>query len=432
MGAGGLARHLAGRDFGAMMRRFRRVAACGPLALFAVAPRLAAQHDTLSVARARDRVLQTSPVLAAARASAEAAVQRERQAILVQAPELDAELGGEGPFKRVEGSLTYTVALRSSAKSRALRAVLDAVSRRVAAGVEVARRELLLRTTRAFYRAALLDQRVGLDSADADAVAALAANARARRALGTATDIDVLRLESEASAAERTLTGDRAQRDVARLQLAALLGASADSLPPLAFDLDSARHDDSGLRLAGAIALASVTTAELDLDRARAAVEVAHLYRWSDPRIGGGVGYQQGDPVLTAVVRIPLPTAGHNAHAIAAANLDVRAAEARLVQARRDSAAAVSAVHLLRRASAAQLANVRDDLDRRREAEMLARRRLDEGGPYLQIWLDVRRDRIALQRQELALVMALTTAQPMGDLAAGPVAAPAASSPETP
>ena len=415
-----------------MMRRSRRVVLLLAFAPLAAARRLAAQGDTLTAAAARERVLATSPVITAARAGGEAAVERERQTILLQAPELDAEVGGEGPFKRVEGGLTYTVPLRSSAKTRALHAVLAATQQRASAAVAVASRRMMLRVTRAFYRAALLDRRVALDSEDAEAVAALAANARQRRALGAATDIDVLRLESETSSAERRLIADRAQRAVERATLASLLGMPDDSLPALAFHIDSVRNDSSALALAGALAIATVSGAELDVERARATAAVARLYRWTDPRVGGGLGYQQGDPVLSAVVRIPLPSPGHNAHAIAAAGYDVRAAEARLAQARRDSAITTRTVALLREAAARQLANLGADLARRREAEMLARRRLDEGGPYLQIWLDVRRDRLALEREELDLVLALTTAAPVAGAVPDAVLMPGESAVEGP
>ena len=126
---------------------------------------------------------------------------------------------------------------------------------------------------------------------------------------------------------------------------------------------------------------------------------------------------QQGEQVISAVVRLPFPARRKNEYAIQAASRELFAAESRLTAARRRADAAVREATALRAAAAEQLALLGADLERRRTAESLARRRLEEGGPYLQIWLDIRRDRLALEREELDLMLQLTAAAPLLDLA---------------
>jgi outer membrane protein TolC len=405
-----VARLVAGGKFTLMTRARCRLPGAVVVALV-IGPAIAgAQRDTLTLAAARSRALATHPAIAAALAAAAAAIPRGRQGLLLEVPELDVEVGGEGPFTRLAGRATYVVPLRSSRKTGALRDLLEADARRVAQAVDLARTAVELDVTRAFYRAALLAERVRIGEDDSAALAALVENAHRRYTAGTATDIDVLRLESEASAARRRLIGDRGRHRAALGALAALLGTPTDSLPALGIDRDAVAGDSTALALVRRLAALEVAAAALDTVRARAALDLERRSRWTDPRVGGSYGVEQGEPVLSAVVRLPLPARHGNAYAIRAAELDARAAEARLAAALRRADVAVRGAAAARDAAAAQLTLVSQDLVRLRTAEALARRRLEEGGPYLQIWLDIRRDRIALEREALDLLAAAATA----------------------
>jgi outer membrane protein TolC len=121
------------------------------------------------------------------------------------------------------------------------------------------------------------------------------------------------------------------------------------------------------------------------------------------------VGYQQGEPTLLAIMRIPLPARG-NDEAIEAATHSADAAAARLDAARRRAGRQLEQADALQRAAIAQLQVLDQEREARRTAEQLARRRLEEGGPYLQIWLDVRRERLALERERLDLQLLLLIA----------------------
>lgn len=402
-----------------MMRRCRWFLAAVAISLIGAPAAAAAQSgDTLSLDTARDRAIAGSPAIAAAQASAAAAVARARQALLLAAPELDLSVGAEGPFTRPQAAATYTLPIRSSAKTHALRAVFDAETRRADRDVAAVRARVELAVIQDYYRAALLDDRLRLDREDSAAVAELADNARQRRASGMATDLDVLRLESEAGAAARRAIADAAAGRAARLALASLVGLTENGMPPLSIDPAAARRDTSALVLKRALVEADVATAELVLARAQATQRVATLYRWSDPRLGGSYGYEQGEQQLAAVIRVPLPARHGNANAIREAELEVSAGAARLAEARRRAALVMAEAANDRAAAAAQLDLLTEDLGRRRTAEALARRRLDEGGPYLQIWLDIRRDRLLLEREQLDLLTTLATAGPVAEASA--------------
>ena len=372
-------------------------------------PGVAAQRAPLSLTDARAQAAATHPELTAARAAAEAVVGRARQATLLEPPELDIELGTEGLFEGIEAGVTYVAPIRSSQKARAVRALIAADARLADLTVSLASATLDANVTRAFLHAALRTERIRLDQEDSAAVAALAANTRRRRTLELATDLDVLRLEAEEGAARRRLIADRGTLDVDMAQLSALLGRDLPEQQPLVFDRATLSRDTTALalsRLRGELVRAWARTG---LERARSALALAQLSRWTDPKLGGGYSYQLGEHTLSAMVRVPLPARAGNRYAIRAAESELRAAELRVIAAERRVAAALRRTRAQRAAAAMQLELLNDDLERQRIAEGLARRRLEEGGPYLQIWLDIRRDRIALEREELDLLLRMAT-----------------------
>jgi outer membrane protein, heavy metal efflux system len=377
----------------------------------AVAPTHApAQRAPLSLADARAQAVATHPELAAARADAEAAANRARQRSLLEPPELELEFGPEGLFEGVEAGVKYLTPIRSGRKTRVVRELVALEAQRARLAVAVAEAALDLEVTRAFLVAAVLAERVRIDREDSGAVAALVENARRRRALGFATDLDVLRLEAEESAARRRLIAAAGAKTAAIAELSSLLGRTLPEDQAFVFDRAAVADDTTALALVRLQGDLVSTAASVSVQQARPALALARLSRFTDPRIGGGYAYELGEHSLTAVLRVPLPVRARNRHAIGAAELELRAAELRVTATRRRSAAVLQGLRVRRAASAEQLRLLRDDLERRRLAEALARRRLEEGGPYLQIWLDIRRGRIALEREELELLLALTTA----------------------
>jgi len=373
-------------------------------------------QDSLTLTAARERVRDGSPLVIAARGDSAAIVNRGRQASLRPPGDLSLDVGGEGPFKRPRASLEYVEPLRVGSRTDALKAIGAADEAREGRRVQVGIAAAQLAVTRAFARSALLQRRLAVDSEDAAAVSDLAAESRRRREMGFATDIDVLRLEAEAGAAQRRVTRDRYSLVAARSTLAAELGLSGDSLPPLALDARAPLEDSTALSLIAAINGAGVEAAEQAVARAAASTSLAAHSKWTDPGVGGGAGYEEGEPILLALVRIPIPARNGNADAIAAAEGERRAADARLIAARRRAAALLAEARAQRASALEQMHMLERDLETRRTAESLARRRLEEGGPFLQIWLDVRRDRLALERERLDLELALLSAKAPGAL----------------
>jgi cobalt-zinc-cadmium efflux system outer membrane protein len=227
----------------------------------------------------------------------------------------------------------------------------------------------------------------------------------AARQLGQTGDLSVLQGQVSLDAARRGRIGAEAEHRAAAQTLALVLGL--DPAAPLAFQGDLAAlaplaapesalvralaGDPEAGRLAGAAARAGQ---EGRLARAR---------RWPEIELGPAAGLGKTSTFGLAL-GLSLPLWNRQGDAVRAAEAIRAAALARLDFRRREVAALVTEATSTLTRAAQELDLLRSgELARAKQAESLAARALEQGGPYLTAWLTARQAYLDARRAELDL-----------------------------
>jgi outer membrane protein, heavy metal efflux system len=358
-----------------MIRRTRWTRAFAGAAALALAG-TAASAQTITLTEALRRAEENSPLLRASHASVSAAEARARQAGVSPNPELDIELEnalGTGPYSGVGGA-ELTIAIGQRFERGGKRTARQALAR---AEVDLAnvnlirtRADVVRDVRNAFADLTAAEQRVTLA---ADAVTQAEELARTARLLvETGRDPPLRQLRAEASLAEARAAEQRAraESEQAERALPTLIGAFDEEL----------KAAEGGAALlpaqtsAGGPIAVRVAEAERRLAEARIAIERSNGV--SDVTARAGVrGYAEtGDVAIVGGISLPLAIRDRNLGGVEAAQAELLGAEARLVQARLDTAREVrDARSLLTAAEASLTALEGAGLEQAREAVRVAR-----------------------------------------------------------
>ncbi|HKT16304.1 MAG TPA: TolC family protein [Allosphingosinicella sp.] len=281
-----------------------------------------------------------SLVLSAARASVVAAQARARQAGAAPNPELDVEVEnvlGSGPYKGLGGTeLTAAIAQRFElGGKRGMRRKLAAAEADVAAlNLLGARADLLRDVRNAYAELAAAEGRRLLARGAVDRSVALARTARLLVEVGRDPPLRRLRAEAvlvEAQAGEQRALAELTNAQRALAGLAVIPNEDIEAVPLEPNDLQ-ATPANATTRLA-------VRIAEAERRVAEARIDLEEAQRVPDLTLRAGVrGFAEGrDVALVGGVSLPIPIRNRNTGAIDAARAELLAAEARLMQVRRDT-----------------------------------------------------------------------------------------------
>lgn len=299
-------------------------------------PREGPLPSTLTLEQALEEAAARSPAIIAARARAEAAEARVRQAGFRVNPELSVEVenfAGSGELSGFRGTET-TVALSQQ---------LDLAGRRPAR-VAVAQAELTTERLRLAIARADLAQAVREQFARAatarDRLRIVTDNEARARDLARITNILVeegrepplraIRARSAAAQATAELEAARAEEQAARATFAALFGVST---PPESVTGDLLDLQPSTINPERSL---EVRLAEAERLRAEAELRQQRVAGRLDPAVGLGVRHvrETGDVALVGGISMPLPIFDRNQGNVAAARANVRAADASLAGAK--------------------------------------------------------------------------------------------------
>lgn len=336
------------------------------LALLLVSMPAAAQAPVRLTLSEALRLAETSaPQIAAAEANVRAAEGRARQAGLGPNPEARLEVEnalGSGPYTGLDNAeatlaigQTLELGGKRRARTNAARADLEAAR----ASLAIARADIVAEVRTAFAEAVAASERLTLAEQAAERAAELARIAAKLVEEGREPPLRAYRALSAASEAV-------ADRETARAQLASSLSALAvltgqqgpfEIVAPVAVETVSVPTPDPTQTL-------DVRLAELELEAARARIDVERAGRVPDLTVEGGVRHfrDTGDTAVVAGVSMPIPIRNRNQGAIAAASGEAAAAEARrnlalaqanrrIIDARASLAAAEARLQTLRKLS---------------------------------------------------------------------------------
>lgn len=387
-----------------------------------LAPRDGPLPPTLTLEQALEEAEARSPAIIAARAEAQAAEARMRQAGFRTNPELSVEVenfAGTGELSGLRRTET-TVALnqrldlggRRPARVGVARAELAAAQLRLA----IARADLAQQVREQFARAVTARERLRLALENEERARELARIAGVLVDAGREPPLRGLRARSAAAQAAAELEAARAEEAASRGLLASLFGVTSppDAVIGALLDLQP-RTVDPEQSLDVRLADAERLIAEANLRQ-------EEVGRRLDPAVGLGVRHvrETGDVALVGGLSMPLPVFDRNQGNISAARSNLLAAEARRASAAasarvrgRNAIANVEAAE--RRVEALEGAAIPEAA----EALRLTQRSYQEGRASLLELLDAqeayRNAQAALTDARLAL--ALATAE-LGRLAA--------------
>lgn len=376
-----------------------------PVCALVLSPHAAATQEALRVESGIRRAIETHP---AVRASAErvraargtlSTARRWTNPVLtyeVQTAAMPGRFGPAGLEREIDAFATLPLEPLYQIWPRAAQA--GAEVRAAEADLRVARREIALETTRAFYAVGsaqvgvgvLVEVRAWLDS--------LVEYTRTRVREGAAAEVDLIRLEVELGRTETDLAMARVDLARSRAQLASFLGTDA-------FSIDTSAAIDSsvtGLPPLGALASLAKTrrpeiqAADARLAAARSAVSLERASIVRELGVKGGVKSTGGVRALIAGITMPLPLFDQNSGGTqrAAALRQVAVFDRDRVerQITADLAAAYAAVETLSR----QLSRMREGgglLGRADESRRIAEAAYREGATSLVQVLDAARAR---------------------------------------
>lgn len=325
------------------------------------------------------RTAQQSPNLAISAAEVEAAQARQRQASTWRNPEVSLEsenFGGGRPYRGFDAAET-TLSVSQTLELGGKRQARTAAAR---LGVEQAQAEQ--KQTAADFAAQLAVAYAEAEAAVAkvaqaeESVAAAEADARVARLLvenGREAELRGLQASAEVDAARAALSEAQAARETTFARLTALAGS------PVAFDSVSESLLGRSASATEAPAANPDTPAVLASLAARnaAAAEVNVQRRQAIPDVTVSAGVRRyGDADATAFlagVSAPLPLFDRNRGATDAARAGLRAAEARLQQARLDAAADLAVARAKARSASTRLDAAKSGEAAASEAYRLAR-----------------------------------------------------------
>ena len=266
--------------------------------------------------------------------------------------------GGGLPFGRKNtwrANLTFQQGLYSGGRVGAARALADASFASASTNLDVAKAQLALDVTRAYYDAALADRLVMIAEASYTQANALYEQARTMFEAGSRPEFELLRAQVARDNQQPVVIRARSQRDIAHLRLKQLL----DVAPATALQLEAGLADEAlpppapfAQALAAAeaeISRATVRLAESAVALGEASVAAAKAQRMPAVSIVsnfGEVAYPGGvlptdwrtNWTVGATMSVPILTGGRLKADEMVAAADLAAARARLQQARELSA----------------------------------------------------------------------------------------------
>jgi len=373
------------------------------LAFPAVVPPCLAQHDTLrlTLSDVLARVRDEHPVARAGAASVRAASARAADLARYPNPAIDIE---RTTFSEAD-NVALLQPIRWPWESSALR---DLGRAEVAVAQAEAKRDARAVALDAAQRFAdgLRDARTVALAIEAESLAQRGTQrALAARQLGQAGDLTVLQAQVSLDAARRARLSAEAERDASTAALGALLAQAPGTVIAFAGDLGSIAPlgvlDSAHALTAAADAEAALLAGEAD--RAAQAARLARARRWPEVALGPSASLE-GKAVIGLSLGLGLPLWNRQGAAIRARVAEREAALARLDARRRErDAGVVGATGALARTGRELDALRSGELARAAQAESLAARALQQGGPYLAAWLGARQAYLDARRAELDL-----------------------------
>jgi outer membrane protein, heavy metal efflux system len=355
----------------------------------------------LSLADLLARVTVEHPTVHAGIADVQAARARAAQLRRYANPSLDIE---HLTFSEAD-NVALLQPIRWPWESAALRDLGSAQVASATAGAEVERRAVALEAAQRFVDGLRAARALAL-AVEAESLAQGAVErAVAARQLGQVGDLAVLQAQVSLDAARRARLGSEADLQASRAGLIITIGV--DPTTPIVLQGDLASLASLGTS-DSTLARASVgdpEAARLQAEAERAAQDarLARVRRWPELALGPSGTFGTTTTVGLSV-GLGIPLWNRQGAAIRAATADREAALARLDARRREFAVIVFAARTTVARTDRELALLRSgELARAAQAEALAARAMQEGGPYVVAWLTARQAYLDARRAELDL-----------------------------
>ncbi|MFB6273876.1 MAG: TolC family protein [Salinibacter sp.] len=377
--------------------------------------------DSLTVGSVVDQVLKTYPSIRASRREVDAATARVGQARSRYWPRVSAvgtyrrqdpvpeitvpgtpsspgggRTVGIQPNNLYDGHLQLRQTLYDFGKTDARIDQAKAAQRTAQRRVEVERVELAFQAVKAFYTTLLADARLEVQRDQIDQLKRTLAVVRRQKEAGTATEYEVKSTRARLSAARSQLAQFRSQRQRQEAELQRLLGSAPGTsvvprgtINPSLTPADSGRIEPDTLVDHALLRHPSVTAAKAQVRAARRKVSVAD--ESDSPTLSldarGGVknGYpgELNEPRLNESIgislNVPLFEGFATRRRVEEAQAQVQAAEARLMDVRRQVSTRVEQAASDLRALLNRLASTRLRVEQARAAARLARTRYEAG-----------------------------------------------------
>lgn len=332
-----------------------RARSCAPIAvlLFAMAaPASAQQPDGLTLEQARALARQTSPAVTAARAAADAAAARERQARAFPNPTASfsrEQTSGDGVSTSQNiAALEQRIDIAGPRSARIEAARLRTEAAR--ARLELAELDLDLDVTRAYVRVSVAARRAALAGNAAQQFAQASSIMTKRLEQGDVSGYEVRRVRLEAARYGALAAEARLAQRAASVQLNQLLGLRQDTalvalrtLPPTMINLTAPVDSLIGLAAARSV---EVRIADLDVRAAEADARAASREAFPTPTVSAGFKNERTTNEermggFVVGVSIPLPLWDRRSGATESARADARRLEAERETSQRRLAQAV-------------------------------------------------------------------------------------------
>jgi len=355
----------------------------------------------LSFADLLARVTAEHPTVRAAIADVRAAQARAAQLRRYANPSLEIE---HLTFSEAE-NVALLQPVRWPWESAVLSSLGAAEVASATAGAEVERRAVALEAAQRFVDGLRAARALAL-AVEAERVAQGAVErAVAARQLGQVGDLAVLQTQVSLDAARRARLGSEADLLASHAGLAITIGV--DPATPIVLEGDLASLASLGAA-ESTLARESVgdpaaARFQADAERATQTARLARVRRWPELALGPSASFGTGTRVGLSVA-IGIPLWNRQGAAIRAATAEREAALARLDARRRELAALVFEARSIVARADRELGLLRaGELSRAEQAEALAARAMQEGGPYVVAWLTARQASLDARRAELDL-----------------------------
>lgn len=358
-------------------------------------------------------VLDRHPSLRAFEARARASGERTRDRLQRPNPEVQADVGGAGPFDEVVGGLELALPLRPSGQVSAVRASGTAERAVIAGECGLTRAGLLGEAASAYADLLAAFDRGALAAEELEVARGFETHARRRAELALAGDLPALQAEVLVREAEARRDEADGQARSARARLEALLATAPGEPSALPDSLagTSASEWERLISLPAAFQQLSgegapaLTAARARAEAARLEVDVVRATRRAAPRVGVRAERDTGGEFkLFALAGIALPLFTKAGPAVAAAEAE---ADAALLQVAADSLALAGEVNsaLAEYAAARRiLADLEaETLPRAERLEAAARVNSEQGAAGFVLWLEARRSYIDLRSRAVDL-----------------------------